>query len=246
MLLGKRRPLRSRQFRDEVEVEVEVKHFFDPALCAFNAKTVPVDEAEVVKFLDLAQNPQRPGFSSVRPNWASDVRWVSASHPETFQLFEQAFERLKIAEKMGEYVRVDRGVRLFCGYLVLRSFCEKPYFHCDWRKLNNQAFTLLTPVTENGSDFGLLYHDAAGKVREYAYKRGEAIVIGDWFSHSTKPGQSSEPVALLCFEFGSDLLEDWDGVFALMRKRAGLLRRPDGQFVYTGARLATGDTDLAT
>lgn len=193
----------------------------------------PLDETLVDQFLPLARKPTRPGFTSVSPKWGSDVRWVSAADPETFALFEAAFRQLNIAERMAGRIRIDREVRLFCGSLVLRSECDSPHFHCDWRKLDNQAFTLLTPVTNNTQGFGLLYRDARGEVRDYEYKRGEGILFGDWFSHSTKPGRSERPVALLCFEFGSDLMEDWPKVLGEMQTRARLLRRSDGEFVRT-------------
>lgn len=207
--------------------------FYNPDLCAFNAEILDVDESIVDDFRPLANQPDQPGFASVSPKWGSDVRWVSADLPETFALFENAFRRLKIAERVATHISVDREVRLYCGSLVMRSECEAPHFHCDWRKLNNQAFTFLTPVTENAQGFGLLYRDARGEVREYEYRRGEAIVFGDWFSHSTKPGRSDEPVALLCFEFGSDRMEDWPGVLDEMQSRTRLLQRADGEFVRT-------------
>ena len=210
-----------------------MEQFFNPEFRAFNVEAMPLDESIVDEFLPLAGKPDFPGFTSVSPKWGSDVRWVSAANPETFALFESAFDRLKIAERIAARIKTDREIRMYCGSLVIRSQCDNPNFHCDWRKLDNQAFTLLTPVTDNAEGFGLLYRDAQGKVRDYEYKRGEGIVFGDWFSHSTKPGRSERPVALLCFEFGSDLMDDWPQVLAEMQTRARLLRRSDGEFVRT-------------
>lgn len=210
-----------------------MEHFFDPGLCAFNAEILSIDQSVVDEFLPLAAEPESPGFTSVSPKWGSDIRWVSAAEPEAFAIFESAFHKLKIAERLSKRINVEREIRLYCGSIVLRSECDSPNFHCDWRKLNNQAFTMLTPVTHNAEGFGLLYRDARGEVRDYEYKRGEAIVFGDWFSHSTKPGRSERPVALLCFEFGSDRMEDWPKVLSEMQTRARLLRRADGAFVRT-------------
>ena len=208
-----------------------MEQFFDPALCAFNAETVPLDPSIVDEFLPLAAEPDRPGFTSESPDWGSDVRWIAPSETETFAIFESAFRRLHIAERLSKRIAVDREIRLYCGSLVLRSQCDSPNFHCDWRKVGNQAFTLLTPVTGNAEGFGLLYHDAKGEVRDYDYKRGEGIAFGDWFSHSTKPGRSEQPVALLSFEFGSDRMEDWPKALGEMQARSRLLRRADGEFV---------------
>ena len=208
-----------------------MEQFFNPALCAFNAETVALDETIVDEFLPLAAQPDRPGFTSVAPEWGSDVRWISACEPETFKIFDSAFRRLDIAGRLANRIAVDRKIRLYCGSLVLRSKCDSPNFHCDWRKVGNQAFTLLTPVTSNADGFGLLYLDAKGEVRDYEYKRGEGIAFGDWFSHSTKPGRSEQPVALLSFEFGSDRMADWPRALGEMQARSRLLRRADGEFI---------------
>ncbi|WP_118857707.1 hypothetical protein [Sphingomonas mesophila] len=215
-----------------------MKHFFDSDLCAFNARRVSADAAIVDEFLPVAADPEGSGLDAVTPGWNSDIQWLSATTPERFALFEDAFRRLGVPELVSDVIDVDRQVRLYCGSLVVRSRCAEPYFHCDWRKSNNQAFTFLTPVSGAHEQFGLLYYDAQGAVRHYPYRRGEGILFGDWFSHATAPGQSDGPVALLCFEFGSDRMADWPEVYHQMKGRARLLRRADGEFVTTEAGLA--------
>jgi hypothetical protein len=65
---------------------------------------------------------------------------------------------------------------------------------------------------------------------EYAYRRGEAIILGDHFSHSTRPGASPEPVALLSFTFGTDRMEHWDKIALTAGRQSDLFRLPDGRF----------------
>jgi len=102
--------------------------------------------------------------------------------------------------------------------------------------LNNEAFTVLTPISDNARNFGLLYRKATGEIADYEYRSGEGILFGDNFLHSTKPGASDEPVALLCFQFGTDRMEHWPAIYAQMYRQVTQVRRPDGRFVRTGVR----------
>jgi hypothetical protein len=221
-----------------------VRHFFSPELRVFNGMTAPIDPVIVRGFEPLCRGDLDPDdYAVIRPRnrdtWHSDIRWISAARPETFRKFEAVFEASGIPELMAPYLDIDREVRLYAGFLVVRSLCAEPYFHVDWKQLNNEAFTLLTPITANAGDFGLLYKTFDGAEAEYRYKSGEAIVFGDHFRHSTKPGRSSEPVAILCFEFGSDRMEHWDKVFDSMGTQTRLFRKPDGEFLRTDASRST-------
>ena len=211
-----------------------MKHFFNPDLRVFNAMTADVDQNIVREFLPLCSGElDKSRFDVVTPSaekWNSDISWISAATPESFRLFESAFHRLGIPELVRDYLTVEHGVRLYFGSLIIRSRCTQPYFHVDWDRVNNEAFTMITPLAGSASEFGLLYETFDKKVAEYAYKPGEAIVFGDHFRHSTKPGQTGEDVALLCFEFGSDRMDFWDSIFASMGKQSLLFQKPDGSF----------------
>jgi hypothetical protein len=211
-----------------------MKHFFNPDLRVFNATAIPVDYAIVEEFKPLTKGDLDAADFDViiaRPSkWKSDIRWISASNPTTFRIFESAFERLGIGAAVAAYLDIDREPRLYFGSLVVRGQCDEAYFHADWRGVDNDAFTFLTPITDNGEDFGLLYHNYRNEIAEYRYRTGEGIVFGDHFVHSTKPGTSDEPVALLCFEFGTDRMEHWDKVYGSINAQAHLFKLPNGEF----------------
>lgn len=209
-----------------------MKHFLDPHLAAPNVLKVAVDHDIAREFLPLAQNSRLdPGYAAVHPPWESDIRWISASSPETFERFEDAFERLGIAAHVAPYLDLEREVRLYAGFLVMRGSCSEPNFHLDWERTNNEAFTLITPVSDNAAGFGLLYRKLNGEIGEYDYSPGEAIIFGDHFSHSTKPGQTDEPVVLLSFTFGTDKMVHWERIFRTAGYQSRLVRQPDGEFV---------------
>ena len=208
-----------------------MKHFINRDLLAPNVLTVPVDPAIVDEFAGLAADySDRTRYHVASPPWSSDIVWVSANDEETFVRFQSAFDRLGVATHVEPYLDLDRGVRLYCGFLVIRSRCAAANFHCDWEKTNNEAFTLITPIGSEHEDFGLLYRRLDGETAEYAYRRGEAIILGDHFSHSTKPGASPEPVALLSFTFGTDRMEHWDKIALTAGRQSDLFRLPDGRF----------------
>ena len=212
-----------------------MKHFLNDKLLAPNVLTVGVDHRIVREFLPLAHAAlPTDDHSASRPHWNSDIRWVAPTSVEAFETFESAFRRLAIAEHVAPFLDLESQVRVYAGFLVVRSDCAEPNFHLDWEKTNNEAFTLITPVTDHGAGFGLLYRKLNGEVGEYDYKPGEAIIFGDHFVHSTKPGRSDEPVVLLSFTFGTDKMEHWDKIAKTAAYQSKLVRRPDGEFVTGG------------
>ena len=209
-----------------------MRHHLNREMLAPNVWTFPVDTEIVDEFSPLVADHDGD-FETVEPaaqQWKSDIRWVSAANPAGFERFQSAFDRLGIADRASPYLDIDKGVRLYAGFLVLRARCTEPYFHVDWDNTNNEAFTVMTPISGRGHDFGLLYSRLDGETASYSYRRGEAIMFGDNFRHSTQPGQSDEPVALLCFEFGTDRMEHWPQILKTLGYQAHLLRRPDGEF----------------
>jgi hypothetical protein len=214
-----------------------MKHFLNAEMLAVNAKAIPVDTTIVQEFADPTRLPGR--LVSIQPSrnrWKSDIEWISADDPEAFGFFESAFYRLGVPDHVLPFIDIQQEVRLYLGSLVVRSRCADTYFHTDWKKLNNEAFTVITPVTDNASNFGLLYRKANTEIGEYSYRSGEAILFGDNFSHSTKPGQSEQPVMLLCFQFGSDKMEYWPEIDAQLHTQGTQLRLPDGSFARTGTK----------
>jgi hypothetical protein len=209
-----------------------MKHFLNDDLAAPNALVVGVDHDIVREFLPLSRDtPPGPGYSTYRPSWSSDIRWIAPNSAESFEKFDSAFRRLGVASHVEPYLDLDKEVRLYAGFLVVRSACDRPNFHVDWEKANNEAFTLITPVTDNAAGFGLLYRKLTGEIAEYEYKAGEAIIFGDHFIHSTRPGRSDDPVVLLSFTFGTDKMEHWDRIVRTAGYQSKMVRRPDGTFV---------------
>lgn len=215
-----------------------MKHFLNKDFLAPNVMTFAVDREIVGEFEGLATDSAH--FSHLRPpsNWNTDIEWVSAADEETFELFQSAFDRLGIADHARPYLDIEREVRLYAGFLVIRSRCDATHFHVDWLKTNNEAFTVMTPVGDAPEDFGLLYRKLDGTTGDYPYKQGEAIGFGENFDHSTKPGRSNQPVVLLCFEFGTDRMEHWPMIKRTIGTQTTHLRRPDGSFTRASGRVA--------
>jgi hypothetical protein len=207
-----------------------VKHFINRDMLALNVSTFSVDPEIVARFSDPAR--LAGNYSTVLPaKWHSDIEWISAADEDTFAIFQAAFEALGIAAHAAPYLDLDQQVRLYAGFLVVRSRCSDADFHVDWLSTNNEAFTCITPVSANARQFGLLYKQLTGAIAEYDYVPGEAIAFGENFAHSTKPGASDEPVVLLCFEYGTDKMEHWPNIYRTVGDQVTHLRQPDGRFV---------------
>jgi hypothetical protein len=208
-----------------------VKKFINDEMMAPNVLRVPIDIG-LAKQLGaiVTSRAARLKLYSHAPAWRSNVRWYSARFERDFRRFRSLFDKLEIAGHVEPYLDLAREVRLYNGFLVIRSRCTEPNFHVDWRDTNNEAFTLLTPLTDNGSGFGMLYKKLDGSIGEYDYKLGEALIFGDDFVHSTKPGVSNEPVVLLCFNFGTDKMGHWSKIQRTAARQSLLICRPDGQF----------------
>lgn len=222
-----------------------VKQFMNFELGALNAMTVPVDMSIVAEFEPLAHFPvPEPDYAVLRPDWHSDLHWISANRQDSFETFQSAFDRLGIADHVAQYLDLDRAPRLYAGFLLLRTRCTETNFHFDWIDTGNEAFTLITPLDETARGFGLLYEKVNGAIGEYDYRPGEAIIFGDKFLHSTKPGESEKPVAMLCFQFGTDKMAHWGKIMETAGYQSLFIRRPDGHYAarrngLLGARWST-------
>ena len=205
-----------------------MKHFLDPDWLAPNVMRVAVDPAVARSFADLAALSLPAGYHVARPAWESDIRWISAGDEPTFERFQAAFDALNAARHVADYVAVDRAIRLYQGFVVVRSKCAEADYHLDWEDTGNQAFSLLTPIGLPTPGFGLVFKTLTGETRSYDYREGEALIFGDQFVHSTAPGRSDPPTALLSFTFGTDRMEDWPAIRKTAGFQGGRVRRPDG------------------
>ncbi len=195
-----------------------------------DAMRIPVDAAVVdrlVAQLDLDGD----GIGAVRPDWGSDLVWLSGRDAHHVKLFEQVFEALGVADHVRDRLDLKHAPRLYSGFILRRSRCEVAAFHTDWRGTQRQAFTFLTAVGHGSGEFGLLYHDRDDRIVSYDYRPDEGILFGDDFNHSTRPGASDVPVTLLCFEFGTDRMRYWPQIFGCIDGQSLLIRRPDGKLI---------------
>lgn len=158
------------------------------------------------------------------------MRWISPNSINAYKLFHSIFQASGVANHLKPFIDFESVIRLYAGFLVVRSQCKEPDFHHDWKGADNDAFTLITPVSDNAKGFGLLYKTLDGRVAEYDYKAGEAIMFGDNFIHSTKPGRSDRPVVLLSFTFGTDKMIHWPKIWGSIGTQSNLVRLPNGTF----------------
>lgn len=200
----------------------------------FSAPNVMKFSFDPVLLDDLRAVIQKPlsttDYSVVSPPWSSDMRWISPNTIQAYKLFLSLFERSGVAQQVKPFVDFDMHIRMYAGFLVVRSQCTEPNYHYDWSGADNDAFTLITPLSDNASGFGLLYKTTEGQVAEYDYRIGEAIMFGDNFLHSTKPGKSERPVVLLSFTFGSDKMQHWPKIWKNLGTQSNLVRLPNGTF----------------
>jgi hypothetical protein len=226
-LAAKRRRVQNGRFATGAK---RLKHFINQEMLAPNVLTVPVDRDVVGEFAELAHTAgSDPEYCTLRPSWSSDIRWISPETGATFDRFQSAFDRLGVAAHVREYLDLDKEPRLYAGFLHTRTQCSAADFHVDWKLTNNEAFTMLAPVSGFEGGQKLLYKKLTGEVAEYSYRPGEAILFGDHFIHSTPPGSFDPPFTLLVFNFGTDKMEHWDKIMQTTGRQCRLIQRPDGQ-----------------
>jgi hypothetical protein len=206
--------------------------FINPDFKALNVLEIDVDTAIISEFQALVQETAiLQDFHIAHPQWASDIRWISPNTLDTFRYFQAQFMRLGITQHVLPFVDIETTVRMYSGFLVSRSECSAPNFHFDWVGTDSQAYTLLSPISEVPSEFGLLYKKFDGSIAQYPYKLGKALIIGAGFIHSTQPGRSPLPLTLLSYTFGSDKMKYWDNISSMVARQGNLFRQPDGKFV---------------
>ena len=184
---------------------------------------------------------------------SSDLAWISVDDKAAWDLFHNIFWSSGLAEAVAPQIDLDRGIRLYSSFFVVRSRCAQANFHTDWDdSVGTNAFTVLAPLEDYFTDdFQLLYHETENGSREsggftnlrrqprqYRYRRGEALTFSSRFVHSTEPGASIEghraPHAFLCFTFGTDKAKHWDTIEPTIGGyQSRFLCRYDGKFELT-------------
>lgn len=88
---------------------------------------------------------------------------------------------------------------------------------------NGDALQLQTPSRRMPS----------GRIKQYRYAVGEAIVFGDNFEHATQTGSSPKPLAFLCFTFGDRKCthEQWENALAYIKEQGPIYCTPSGVLV---------------
>ncbi|NBB23612.1 hypothetical protein GVM20_00550 [Porphyrobacter sp. SLTP] len=224
-------------------MEVREKHWLNPNFLAPNVLEVEIDPATFSAAFGLVPEIQsveagsrelalggglRFSVKSMASLWASDILWISQDDMATYNFFNAMFRASGIAEKVAHRVDHDHDLRLYSGFFVTRSKCEKPDFHEDWLEANNDAFTFLMPLTANCGEVGLTYANARGGVAHYAYQMGKGLIFGDHFVHATAAGQTSQRCVLLSFTFGTDRMDNWPRIAETAAAQGRLHCRPDG------------------
>ena len=93
----------------------------------------------------LTFKPKKLHFHAERPNWKSDIRWVSAGDEATLGFFQALFDKLKIA---ASFSFLGTKMVLYSGFFVLRQSTRKSHFHTDFGDTGNKAYTLMTPLED--------------------------------------------------------------------------------------------------
>jgi hypothetical protein len=175
-------------------------------------------------------------FFSNRPEWDSDIQWISVDTQAAYEFFCSRFTKLCIQKHVAAYIDYQKELVVYSAFLVTRSVCGNPNFHVDWVGGNNDAFTMLTPISDNASKFRLLYKNMFGHTLEYSYNLGKALIFGDHFLHSSATDKLDAPLVLLSYTFGTDKMARWDAISETATKQGDMFRRPDGQFIRRGLR----------
>ena len=166
----------------------------------------------------------------VQPKWNSDIGWYSPNTLNDFKLFNDIFVAFDVAEVVSKGLKLDFNIVVYCGFLVVRSRCDDVNYHTDWVGTGQKAFTLITPLVEDGEDFGLLYKRSDSSIGKYFYKPGEAIVFSEGFIHSSMPTNSDRRMVLLSYTFGTDDMALWPSLSNTIGYQSNIIRLPNGDF----------------
>ena len=224
-----------------------MKQFMNAELKAPNVLEIDVDLEIVKEFTAIvdgllqrapwhSSTLTEKDFFSSHPKWDSDIQWISVDTEAAYEFFCSRFSKLGIQKHVAPYIDYEKELIVYSAFVVTRSVCRNPNFHADWVGANNDAFTLLTPISDNADEFRLLYKNMFGHTSEYKYKLGKALILGDRFVHSSGADQSDTPLVLLSYTFGTDRMTRWDAISKTAAKQGDMFRQPDGQFIRRGLR----------
>ena len=203
------------------------------AVNVFKSKISKRTIKSVEKFFNenVKGNIDNTDFNTVSPSWNSDIKWISVNTRYMYDEFLNIFKSINL-DIFNEIIDLKKEIRCYSVFFVTRTKCNKPNFHTDFNKTGNNGFTLMTPLTniDNDKKGHLLYKDKDGKERVYKYKRGECIIFGDSFVHSTQPYKNKE-VTFLCFTFGSDKKNYWKNIFQSIGTQQKNIMRYDKKYV---------------
>lgn len=167
---------------------------------------------------------------TISPNWNSDIKWLSPNSLNDFKVFSKIFEALNIRKLVKDSLNLNYDLILYCGFLITRSKCNAVNYHVDWHDLGLKAFTLITPLVEEGDDLGIYYKKTNSSEGVYKYKPGEAIIFGGDFIHSSMPSASNRNIVLLSFTFGINDMNFFPQISRSIGTQSNLYRLPNGDF----------------
>jgi len=178
------------------------------------------------------KNLSLPLFS-YSPGWNGDISWISAGSKDSFDLFDNCFDSLCIAEKTQDAIKTNEPIIMYSGYLVVRSYGTESYYHCDYNDTGVDALTLITPLQfdEQLGKGHLLFKDVFDKENKYRYQKGKAIIFGSDFLHSTEPFDSQNKFIFLCFTYGSRDLSKWQSIKKTASRQGIAYRHPSGEII---------------
>lgn len=222
--------------RYKIEYNDSTKDYYNTQLNANNVFKIVID-IDIIDLIEnyfnthIKNNYQNINFHTTSPSWNSDIKWTSVNNIETYNKFLKIFKNLNF-DKIKQFIDFKDEIRCYSAFFVTRSYCKKPNFHTDFINTGNNAFTLMTPLTNIDDDVNghLLFKDNDDNVHVYRYKRGDCIVFGDSFLHSTQPYEGKE-VTFLCFTFGSDKETYWKNIFECIKGQQNNVMRYDNEYV---------------
>lgn len=205
--------------------------FYNPEFDAENVLKLNFPVSLVHNFNSLlTESKVLNRLASTSPEWRSDISWLSPNSLNDFKIFDKMFNLINANKLLKDALNLKFDLISYCGFLVVRSSCESIDFHTDWRDLGLKAFTLITPLVEQGHDLGLVYTKSDSTTGNYFYKPGEAIVFGSDFVHSTMPSKSKRKIVLLSFTFGINDMNYFPLISKCISSQSNLYRLPNGDF----------------
>jgi len=171
--------------------------------------------------------------------------WVSNGNQATYDLFKYFFDELNVCEEVKRLIDYDQKIIMYCGFFVIGDRAYDELWHVDYKPGSN-AYTLLTPLFHNSHDHGnLLYRDNKSQKKKHIYRAGEALIVGDHFSHATEPFlQTSQTRVLLSLTFGTDKMEHWKNLKQTIEHQSEFFIRPCGHVMGTCECLDKAATEV--